>query len=34
VIPLTLAPGAPIADPKLDPAIALPDAFARYTPPR
>ena len=30
-IPLTLVPAAPIADPKLDPKIALPDSLAGFT---
>ena len=34
VIPLTLVPGAPIADPRLDPEIALPEMLARYALPR
>ena len=34
VIPLSLAPGAPVADPKLDAKIALPKMLARYALPR
>ena len=30
VIPLALTPGAPMADPRLDAKIALPETFARY----
>ena len=30
VIPLALTPGAPLADPKLDPKIAMPELLARY----
>jgi len=30
VIPLALAPGAPVADPKLDAKLALPEMLARY----
>jgi hypothetical protein len=33
-IPVTLVAGAPVADPKLDPKIALPEMFARYALPR
>jgi len=33
-IPLTLVPGAPTADPKLDPKIAVPEMLARYALPR
>ncbi len=34
VIPLTLTPGAPIADSRLDPGIPMPEMFARYALPR
>jgi nitroimidazol reductase NimA-like FMN-containing flavoprotein (pyridoxamine 5'-phosphate oxidase superfamily) len=34
VIPLALVPGAPRADPKLDPMIAMPPMLARYALPR
>ena len=34
VIPLSLVPGAPVADPKLDAGIALPEMVARYALPR
>lgn len=34
VIPLALTPGAPVPDPKLDAAAALPEALARYALPR
>ena len=34
VIPLTLVPGAPVTDPRLDAEIAMPEMFARYTMPR
>ncbi len=34
VIPLTLVPGVPVPDPKLDPKIAMPGMLARYALPR
>ncbi len=34
VIPLTLVPGAPVPDPKLDPKIAMPETLAGYALPR
>ncbi len=34
VIPLSLAPGAPVRDPKLDVNVTLPDGLARYALPR